>query len=149
MLKVGDQAPDFALPDQNGHIVRLADIKNKSNAVIFFYPKDETPGCTAESCSFRDNYAGFKAHNTQVIGISDDDAQSHDRFIKKHSLPFPLLSDVDGKVRKLYGVKNTFLIIPSRITFLIDRHGIVRHMVSGNLRIERHISETLEKAQTL
>lgn len=126
-LKIGDLAPDFCLPDQNGNLIKLSDLRGQ-RVVMYFYPRDNTPGCTKEACSFRDAYADYQAQNTIVLGISTDDAKSHTKFVKKYDLPFPLLSDENGEVAALYnsyGLKkfmgkeftgifrNTFVISPS------------------------------------
>ncbi len=126
-LKIGDLAPDFCLPDQNGTLIKLSDLRGQ-RVVIYFYPRDNTPGCTKEACSFRDAYAEYQAQNTIVLGISTDDAKSHTKFVKKYDLPFSLLSDENGEVAALYnsyGLKkfmgkeftgifrNTFVISPS------------------------------------
>jgi thioredoxin-dependent peroxiredoxin len=142
-LKNGDTAPDFELPDQNGKAVRLGQFRGK-NVVLFFYPKDDTTGCTLEACGFRDDFERFADAETEVIGISGDSSESHTKFISKYRLPFTLLSDKGGKVRKLYGVKKTFGILPGRVTFVIDRSGIVRHVFSSQKSPLKHVDEALE-----
>lgn len=144
MLKVQEIAPDFALTDQSGHVVRLSDVLKKSAAVIFFYPKDYTPGCTQQSCSFRDNYDAFAAHNAQIIGISADSFESHRGFAKTHNLPYPLLSDPEGMVAKLYGVNKMFGMLPGRVSFVIDKSGVIRCAISSQFNIQSHIDKTLE-----
>jgi peroxiredoxin Q/BCP len=139
----GTPAPDFELPDQHGKTVRLSDYRGKSAAVIYFYPKDETAGCTAEACRFRDDFEKFSHAGAVVIGISDDSTESHQRFTLNHRLPFTLLSDAGGAVRKLYGVKKTLGVIPGRVTFVIDREGIVRHVFSSQTDAVRHVDEAL------
>jgi peroxiredoxin Q/BCP len=143
-LKVGDIAPDFSLKNQNGETVSLSDYTGKSNIVIFFYPKDDSPGCTAEACSFRDRYDVFKEKGAEVIGISKDDTQSHSGFAQKHGLPFELLSDTGGKVAKEFGVENTFFIIPGRVTFVIDKERKVQHIFSSQVQATKHIDEALK-----
>src|SRR6476619_6589844 len=106
-IKVGDQAPDFNLPSQSGANVQLKNLLGKGAVVLYFYPKDETPGCTAEACTFRDSYEDFKAAGAEVVGISSDSASSHQAFAQHHRLPFILVSDEGGKVRKQYGVPST------------------------------------------
>jgi peroxiredoxin Q/BCP len=149
MLNVGALAPDFALPDQDGALIKLSALKNKSNVILFFYPKDNSPGCSMQSCSFRDNYEDFKALNVQIFGISSDSIDSHKAFKKTLNLPFSLLSDTKGEVRKLYGVKNTFGILPGRTTFVIDQNGIIRFTFSSQFHIQHHIDETLKFAQSI
>ncbi len=142
-LKAGDAAPDFELPDAAGNPVRLSQFRGRSAVVIFFYPKDETTGCTMEACRFRDDYARFKAAGAEVLGISGDSAASHAKFAAKYQLPFTLLSDTGGRVRKLYGVKKTFGILPGRATYTIDREGVVRHVFSSQSQPARHVEEAL------
>jgi peroxiredoxin Q/BCP len=143
MVKVGDRAPDFELPDQNGDLVTLSKFKGNNSLVLFFYPKDNTTGCTKESCSFRDNYAGILGLNAKIIGISRDPPQSHKTFKERHGLPFPLLSDEKGIARRLYGVKRTLFILPGRATFIIDRKGTIRHAILSQFHIQKHVDETM------
>jgi thioredoxin-dependent peroxiredoxin len=139
----GALAPDFELPDQKGHMVRLSRFRGKSPVVLYFYPKDDTTGCTAEACRFRDDREQFAAAGAQIIGISSDSSESHARFAAKYNLPFLLLSDREGKVRKLYGVKKTLGLIPGRVTFVIDREGIIRHVFSSQAKPQQHVTEAL------
>ena len=142
-LANGSSAPDFELPDQKGDVVRLKQFRGRS-VVLFFYPKDDTTGCTIEACRFRDDFERFAEAGAEVIGISDDSGDSHRKFIAKYKLPFTLLSDKGGRVRKLYGVKKTFGIIPGRVTFVIDQVGTVRHMFSSQSSPAKHVDEALE-----
>ena len=142
-LKAGEPAPDFELPDQEGNLVRLRQFRGKSAVVVYFYPKDDTSGCTIEACGFRDDYARFKGAGAEVLGISGDSATSHRAFAAKFNLPFTLLSDAGGRVRKLYGVKKTFGILPGRATYVIDRDGIVRHVFSSQSQPAKHVEEAL------
>ena len=142
-VKAGDPAPDFELPDQNGKAVSLRQFRGKSAVVVYFYPKDDTGGCTAQACQFREDHAMFRAAGAEIIGISDDSTDSHGKFAAKYSLPFTLLSDEGGRVRKLYGVKKTFGILPGRVTFTIDRDGIVRHVFSSQSQPTKHVEEAL------
>ena len=139
----GTPAPDFELPDQHGNLVRLSQYRGRSAVVVYFYPKDDTTGCTIEACRFRDDFEKFRSTGAEIIGISDDSTESHDRFASKYKLPFTLLSDKGGHVRKLYGVKKTFGVIPGRVTFVIDRQGIVRHVFSSQSSPARHVEEAL------
>ena len=139
----GTEAPDFELPDQHGNPVRLSHYRDKSPVVIYFYPKDDTTGCTIEACQFRDDFSRFQITGAEIFGISDDSVESHERFAGKYNLPFTLLSDKGGRVRKLYGVKKTFGVIPGRVTFVIDRKGIVRHVLSSQSSPARHVEEAL------
>lgn len=148
-IAVGDKAPDFALPAADGSTVRLSDFRGERVIVLYFYPKDETPGCTAEACAFRDSYEVFTDAGADVIGISSDDAESHTKFIDHHQLPFTLVSDEDGSVRKSYGVKTLFGSVPGRVTFVIDRDGTVKHVFSSMSNIDGHVNDALKVVQEL
>jgi peroxiredoxin Q/BCP len=148
-VKVGSVAPDFTLPSQSGVMVNLKDFICTKPVVLFFYPKDDTPGCTKEACAFRDDYEEFDKLDAQVIGISSDSVDSHRRFAKKHNLPFTLLSDEGSKVRRLYGVPNTFGLFPGRVTYVIDEEGVVRHIFSSQLGVEQHVEEALKALQSI
>jgi peroxiredoxin Q/BCP len=143
-INVGDKAPDFTLPSQMGDKVTLSEYFGKKNVVLYFYPKDETRGCTREACEFRDRYDVFTSLGAEVLGVSSDTLESHKSFATHHGLPFLLLSDEDGKVRKLYGVPSTMGIIPGRVTYIIDKKGIVRHVFSSQFQPEKHIEEALK-----
>jgi thioredoxin-dependent peroxiredoxin len=140
--RVGAKAPDFTLPSQSGELVSLNDFLGKP-MVLFFYPKDNTLGCTKEVCAFRDDFEQFGKLDAEVIGISSDSVESHRAFAQKHGLPFALLSDGGGKVRKLYGVPNTFGLFPGRVTYVIDEQGAVRHIFSSQLGVETHVQEAI------
>lgn len=136
-------APDFSLPSQWGEMVSLGDFVGKKPVVLYFYPKDDTPGCTKEACAFRDDHDEFGRLDAEVIGISSDSVASHRTFAENHDLPFTLLSDEGGKVRQLYGVPNTLGLFPGRVTYVIDREGVVRHVFSSQLAASRHVQEAL------
>ena len=139
-LKVGDKLPDFKAKDTNGNLFDSQDYIGKQALVIYFYPKDDTPGCTTQACSFRDNYQNFKDLGAEVIGISSDSVQSHLKFKSKFNLPYILLSDNDKKLRKLFGVENNLLIIPGRETFVAGKNGIIKmkfNSMSANIHIEK------------
>ncbi len=144
----GSPAPEFELPDHNGKAVTLGQFSGRS-VVLFFYPKDDTTGCTIEACRFRDDFEKFTDVGAEVLGISDDSSESHRKFISKYKLPFTLLSDKGGRVRTLYGVKKTFGIIPGRVTFVIDREGIVRHVFSSQSSPAKHVDEALRRLAEL
>ena len=149
-LRVGDQAPDFTLPTQKtGESFHLHNILGKSAIVLFFYPKDNTAGCTAEACSFRDSYEVFKQAGAEVIGVSSDSEESHRDFAAKNHLPFLLLSDKNGELRKLYGVPSTLGILPGRVTYVIDKDGIVRQIFSDMINTAKHINEALKVVQEI
>ena len=146
-VKIGDMAPDFELKDANGELVKLSNFRGEKNVVVYFYPKDETPGCTAQACSFRDSYDDFKDAGAEVIGISNDGANSHEGFATHHKLQFILLSDLTNKVRKSYGAYDLFGMIPGRVTFVIDKEGKVIHKFDSQLSPTKHIQEALNILQ--
>ena len=148
-VRVGDTAPDFELPAQTGETVRLSDYRGKRGVVFYFYPKDDTPGCTAEACAFRDSYEVFTDAGAEVIGISSDSVDSHERFGGAHRVPFALVSDSGGRVRKAYGVKSSFGVLPGRVTYVIDRDGVVRHMFSSMTNIGGHVDGALAIVRSL
>lgn len=148
-MQVNSQAPDFVLSSQSGELVRLSDFIGKKIIVIYFYPADFTPGCTAESCAFRDVYENFRDAGAEVIGISTDDLESHRKFAQKHQLPFILLSDSQGEVRKLYQVPATLGILPGRVTYVIDKKGIIRLIFNSQLNTGKHIAEALRMLEHL
>jgi peroxiredoxin Q/BCP len=133
-LKAGDKAPDFNSKDQNGEEVSLANFKGKT-VILYFYPKDDTPGCTAEACDFRDNYQSLIGKGYEVIGVSTDDSKSHKKFETKYSLPFPLIADEDKSINEAYGVwaeKNMYgkkYMGTARTTFIIDADGIINQVI--------------------
>ncbi len=150
----GKSAPDFELPDATGHPVRLRDLTAKGNLVIYFYPKDMTPGCTREACDFRDNLSRVQAAGAQVVGISADSPQSHEKFVAKYDLNFPLLSDADKRVLKSYGVwkkkslyGREFMGI-ERTTLVVDRLGKIRK-VFPKVKVEGHADAVLEALKEL
>lgn len=143
MLKPGSRAPEVVLNDQHGAAFRLSALHGHKNAVLFFYPRDETAICTKEACAFRDSYADFMAADTAVIGISDDDTASHHGFAQHWRLPFTLLSDVEGRARKAFGVGRWLGLLPGRATFVIDKQGIVRAVIDDRFNAERHVRDAL------
>ena len=148
-VRVGDVAPDFTLPDHAGRSVRLRDLIGERTVVLYFYPKDETPGCTLEARAFRDSYERFTAEGAEVVGVSSDSVRSHRRFAARHDLPFLLLSDKDGVVRERYGVEKTLGLLPGRVSYVIDRSGVVRHVYSSQLFATRHSRAALDVLQRL
>jgi thioredoxin-dependent peroxiredoxin len=140
-VKVGDKAPDFTLPSQMGDNVTLSEFFDKKNIVLYFYPKDETVGCTKEACTFRDNYEELTKLGAEVLGVSGQSVESHQSFATHYGLPFILLSDQDSKLRELYGVPSTMGIIPGRVTYIIDKKGIVRHIFNSQTQAPRHVEE--------
>ncbi|MBO84601.1 MAG: peroxiredoxin [Deltaproteobacteria bacterium] len=142
-IQPGERAPDFTLPAHDGRDITLSTLLQKSAVVLFFYPKDDTPGCTKEACSFRDTFEDFTALGATVVGISSDPPDSHRRFVDKYHLPFILVSDTGGSVRTAYRVPKTLFIRPGRTTFVIDRNGIVRMAFTHARNAERHVREAL------
>lgn len=148
-MEIGDEAPDFQEITHAGTEISLRDFRGKQVVVLFFYPQDGTPVCTREACGFRDAYEDFAAAGAVVIGVSRNSLQSHQRFAANYQLPFHLLSDSSGKLRQLYEVPDTWGIFPSRVTFVIDRRGIVRHIFSALLQGEAHVKEALSVVRKL
>jgi peroxiredoxin Q/BCP len=148
-IQVGDQAPDFTLPTQAGENFRLQDHIGERVTVLYFYPKDNTSGCTAEACAFRDSYEVFTDAGADVIGVSSDSVDRHAGFADKHSLPFTLLSDQGGRVRKAYGVPGVLGVIPGRVTYVIDRSCVVRHVFSSLTNIDGHVNDALRVVREL
>ncbi len=148
-LSAGARAPEFRLNNQNGKAVSLADFRGRKNVVVYFYPKDDTPGCTKESCAFRDHFEAFVDAGAEVIGISSDSEASHKAFAAKHRLPFSLLSDAGGKVRGAFGVPATLGLLPGRVTYVIDRQGVIRHAFNSQLQATKHVDEALAVLKSL
>lgn len=148
-IQVGDPAPDVNIATRAGEQLRLADFQQQKVVVLFFYPKDNTSVCTREACAFRDAYEDFVAAGAVVIGISSDSADSHHAFATRHNLPFYLGSDEDGSLRRAFGVPKTLGLLPGRVTYVIDRKGIVRLMFSAPLAANRHVTEALETVRRL
>lgn len=143
-LKVGDKIPKFTAKDSNGNDFDSLNFIGQKPVVFYFYPKDNTPGCTAQACSFRDKYEDFKDLGAEVIGISSDSVASHEKFIAQYNLPFILLSDDDKKIRTLFGVKtNLFGLLPGRVTYVVDKNGIIQ-LIFDSLVATNHIPRALE-----
>jgi len=146
---IGKPAPDFTLPSTTGESVSLRQFKGKKTVILYFYPKDETPGCTREACDFRDHTGEFEKHNTVVLGVSTDGLESHQQFLEKHKLPFPLLSDEDAAVSRKYGVykqRNLYgkkYMGIERTTFVIDRTGRIAQ-IYPKVKVDGHIEALLE-----
>ena len=148
-ISVGDHAPDFSATAHTGETIRLADFAGDKAVVLFFYPKDGTPICTKEACTFRDYYEQFTEAGAQVIGVSSSGDESHRTFAGRHRLPFPLISDIDGALRKAFGVPKTLGFLPGRVTYVIDKHGIVRMTFVAQMTADRHVTEALNVIQAL
>jgi len=143
-LKTGDKIPSFSLPDQNRKIFNVESLLSRKALVIYFYPKDETAGCTKQACTFRDSYQDFQDAGAEVIGISSDSEELHGSFADHYNLPFILLSDKGGKLRAQFGVPgNLFGLIPGRVTYIVDKQGIIKFIFNSQIRIDKHIAEAL------
>jgi peroxiredoxin Q/BCP len=142
---IGDQAPVFILQDQDGNTFSLKDFIGKTNILLYFYPKDETPGCITEACGFRDSITDFEGYNCKIVGISKDSVHSHAKFAWHYKLPFTLLSDKKNAVRKLYGVESSILgLLPGRKSYLIDKLGTVTHIFDYQFKAKQHVIDTLK-----
>ena len=150
MISAGDQAPDFAGTLANGHQLRLRDLIGRRHVILYFFPKDFTPGCTREACSFRDRRAEVAQLDAEVVGVSFDTPEKHAQFAAAHQLPYPLVSDRDARIAAAYGVSRLGGWLPTkRVTFVIRRDGIVQHVISSELNIDRHIDEAIETLRRL
>jgi thioredoxin-dependent peroxiredoxin len=144
----GDRAPPFTLPGPGGKPVSLAELLARGPVVLYFYPRDDTAGCTVEACAFRDAYPELRAAGAEVVGVSRDDEPSHAAFAARHGLPFPLLGDPTGEVHAAYGV-GQILVLKDRVTFVIDREGTVRHVFDSKLRWRAHVDQALAAVRKL
>jgi peroxiredoxin Q/BCP len=147
-LACGDRAPLIALCDQNGTEQRSDQLAGAA-LVLFFYPKDDTPGCTMEACAFRDSYSDLQKLGAVVWGVSGDSASSHQRFVNRHNLPFPLLVDQGNQLRKAFGVPSVLGLLPGRVTYVIDGEGVIRHVFNNLLDGPAHRREAIEALQAL
>jgi peroxiredoxin Q/BCP len=145
----GDLAPNVTLHLHTGETIPLADLYRDRVVVLFFYPKDGTAVCTKEACAFRDSYEKFVEAGATVVGVSSDSAKSHRQFAAEHRLPFLLASDEDGSLRRAFGVPKTLGLIPGRVTYVIDRQGVIRSAFSAQFAAERHVTEALAALQAL
>lgn len=149
-LTTGSKIPHFELPDQQGNIFNINDVLGKKNLVIYFYPKDDTPGCTREACTFRDEFAAFEDADAVVIGISGQSVESHRNFARKYNLNFTLLSDVGNKVREMFGVPAGFFgLLPGRVTYVVDKTGTVVFTFNSQFQIDKHIQQALDVLRKL
>eukprot|EP00475_Leptophrys_vorax_P011603 TRINITY_DN18166_c0_g1_i1.p1 TRINITY_DN18166_c0_g1~~TRINITY_DN18166_c0_g1_i1.p1 ORF type:complete len:251 (+),score=29.31 TRINITY_DN18166_c0_g1_i1:60-755(+) len=148
-VSVGDEAPSVELLDQNGRSFSLAKFKGRKNVVLYFYPADDTPGCTKQACSFRDSFEEFRKLGAEVVGISGDSPESHKAFAQKYSLPYTLLSDEGNEVRKEWGVpSDLFGVLPGRQTYVINKKGAVQLIFNNQFQPEKHIDETIAVLET-
>ncbi len=147
-IKVGDEVPAFILKDENGNSLTINSSIRKP-MVIYFYPKDDTPGCIKEACKFRDEFEKFLKLGVFVVGISGDSVESHLEFKEKYRLPFTLLADTRNEVRKLFGVPKSMLFLPGRVTYVIDNMGVVQYIFNSQFGAEKHIENALQKLKEL
>jgi thioredoxin-dependent peroxiredoxin len=144
-VTVGSHIPDFLLKDQFGNLFDIQSVKGKKNLVIYFYPKDDSPGCTKQACSFRDQFEVFKETDALVIGISSQSVESHKDFALKHRLNYTLLSDEKEEVRKSFGVPTSlFGLLPGRVTYVVDKQGVVVYMFNSQLKVQQHIDQAVK-----
>ena len=146
---VGEKAPDFTLEDQHGKKVSLHDFEGSKNVVVYFYPKDFTPGCTAETKSFSTVYEQLRGMGAEVLGVSTATVGTHKEFAEACGASFPMLADEGGKVRKLYQVQPSMWLIPGRVTFVIDRTGVIRHVFSSQTNTAGHVAEAIKALKSL
>jgi peroxiredoxin Q/BCP len=148
-LGVGDAVTELSLSTQDNERIALTDYRGKQAVVLFFYPKDGTPVCTKEACAFRDAYEDFVDAGAAVIGVSGDSAARHQSFASSHRLPFVLVSDAEGEARRAFGVPKSLGILPGRVTYVIDKEGIVRHVFRSQFGADRHVREALKVVRSL
>jgi peroxiredoxin Q/BCP len=148
-VRVGDTIPDFTLSDASGAQVTRDALLGKGPVVLYFYPKDETKGCTMQACAFRDQYTVFTDAGAEVVGVSSDSAELHQAFTDHHDLPFVLLADPDNSLRRAFGVPKSLGLVPGRVTYVTDKSGVVHHMVDSQLDVLTHISEALDVVKRL
>jgi peroxiredoxin Q/BCP len=150
MLSPGDRAPDFAGTLADGRQLRLRDFNGRRHVILYFFPKDFTPGCTKEACTFRDRRAEVAALDAEIVGVSLDTAEKHQKFADTYNLPYPLVSDRDGAIAGKYGVARLGGWLPTkRVTFVIDKAGVVQHVIQSELNINKHIDDALETLRRL
>jgi peroxiredoxin Q/BCP len=149
-IEVGSKVPQFSLPDQNGNLFSISSVLGKKNLVIYFYPKDDSPGCTKEACSFRDSFEVFNEADAVIIGISGQSVESHKNFAEKYHLSFTLLSDDGNKIRELFGVPVNFLgMIPGRVTYIVDKSGKIIYVFDSQTQPTKHVEEALRILKNL
>lgn len=149
-ISTGDKCPPFELKDQDGKLRKSEEFFNKKALVLYFYPKDDSPGCTAQACSFRDAYEDLLESGAEVVGVSGDTLEQHKKFVQKHNLPFTLLADTNNKLRKQFGVPTNFFgLIAGRVTYVIDNKGIVKDIFNSQLDVKGHVKKALEIIEKL
>jgi thioredoxin-dependent peroxiredoxin len=148
-LKVGDKMPSFELQDHAEHAIDSASLLGKGPVVIYFYPKDNTPICTKESCHFRDEHSEFEQAGAVVLGVSADSSSSHKQFRAQHKLPFSLLADTENKMRTLFGVPKALGLMPGRSTYIFDKEGVVHHVTHSSFQALKHVDDALRIVKEL
>lgn len=149
-IEKGSKLPSFALPDQHGNMLDINTLIGTKNLVIYFYPKDDSPGCTREACYFQDQYEVFNSADALIIGISGQSVESHRKFAEKYHLSFTLLSDKDNKVRKMFGVPTDFFgVLPGRVTYIADKTGTVVYVFDSQSQATKHVDEALKILKSL
>ena len=144
-MKEGQKVPHVVFEDQNKASKDIYDLFMNEFTILFFYPKNNTPGCTKEVCAIRDNYSDFNNYSVSLFGVSADSYSSHASFISKHQLPFPLISDREGKLRKAFQVKTElFGLLPGRVTYILNKEGVVQKIIESQFNPQKHITESLE-----
>ena len=149
MLKAGQNAPEFEAELDDGSTIRLKDYRGEKNVVLYFYPADFSAGCTAQACSFRDSYAAIAGYDAIIAGVSRDSAQSHRDFKAKHHLPYPIITDPEGRLEQLYDVKTSLPLIRPRVTYVIDKAGVIRSALRHDIAIGRHLRDTLDALEAI
>ena len=150
MIAVGQKAPDFEATVADGKQLRLRDFHGRRHVILYFFPKDFTPGCTREACSFRDRRAEVAGLDAEIVGVSLDTPEKHASFAAKYQLPYPLISDRSGAIASAYGVARLGGWLPTkRVTFVIDKHGVVQHVIQSEFSIDMHINEALDTLRRL
>lgn len=149
-ISLGSTIPEFSLSDQDGNSFKIGTFLGKKNLVIYFYPKDDSPVCTKQACSFRDQFEIFKVADALIIGISSGSVSSHKEFAEKYNLNFTLLSDEGNRVRKLFGVPTNFLgLVPGRVTYIVNKEGKVVFVFNSQMNAEQHVTEALNVLKEL
>ncbi len=149
MLREGTVAPQFDATLDNGDVVRLSDYRGRKNVVLYFYPKDFTPGCTREACTFRDNYEEVEQYDAVIVGVSSDSAESHQAFREKHGLPFPLIPDPEKRIIELYQAAGLLGFLTARVTYVIDKEGVIRAALRHDFAVSRHLPEVLNALRSI
>ena len=144
MLAVGSQAPEFEAKLDDGSSFKLSELRGRKNIVLYFYPRDFSGGCTRQACSFRDNYSSVEAYDAVIIGVSADTEESHRRFKEEHNLSFPIIADAGRKVSELYDLRPILGLLRPRVTYVIDKQGVIRAAFQHNVFIARHLGDTLD-----